>query len=101
MDILFYEGWRVGVEKGDFKLPNGEVVQFDYSRLNEPIDYLMYLDADPEDVWKWKLQSSQQDHNKLKHTKTDWKEWAEGLGGNTEQLRGKWDQETISKRTHE
>lgn len=96
LDIIFYEGWRVGVQKGDFKLANGEVVEFDYKRLNGPIDYLMYLDAEPEDVWKWKLKSTQQDHDKMKNKKDehgemkknqDWKPWTEN---DEKQLRMKW-----------
>jgi len=89
LDILFYEGWRVGVRKSDFTLPNGDLVKFDYERLNAPIDYLMYLDADPEDVWHWKLNSSQQDHEKMKGKKVDWKPWGDS---DTTQLRQKWDE---------
>eukprot|EP00929_Paragymnodinium_shiwhaense_P024759 TRINITY_DN15139_c0_g1_i5.p1 TRINITY_DN15139_c0_g1~~TRINITY_DN15139_c0_g1_i5.p1 ORF type:complete len:698 (+),score=100.37 TRINITY_DN15139_c0_g1_i5:169-2262(+) len=88
LDILFYEGWRVGVQPGNFELPSGEVVQFDYEQLNKPIDFLMYLDADPEDVWTWKLRSSQQDHDKTRLTKEGWAPWAEA---DTKQLRQKWD----------
>jgi pantothenate kinase len=60
-DIVFYEGWRVGVQPGEL---HGST--FDYSALNKPIDFLLYLDADPEDVWTWKLQSSRRDHEREK-----------------------------------
>jgi hypothetical protein len=85
LDILFYEGWRVGVRPGEFKTPTGEVISFDYSEFNEPIDFLMYLDAEPEDVWEWKLRSSQQDHERAKPDVL----WSDN---DTEVLRKKWDE---------
>merc|ERR1711966_464878 len=49
VDIVMYEGWKVGVE------------HWRYARFNAAIDCLMYLDADIETVREWKKESSQRD----------------------------------------
>ena len=88
-DLVLYEGWRVGVERGEM---GGN--SFDYARLNAPIDFLLYIQAEHstawkpfatgsrvphamlcyamlcyiqaelDDVWQWKLQSSKRDHER-------------------------------------
>jgi pantothenate kinase len=56
-DLVLYEGWRVGVQPGQL---NG--CKFDYTALNDPIDFLLYIDAEPKHVFEWKLESTKRDH---------------------------------------
>lgn len=58
-DIVLFEGWRVGVPSGELHGSN-----FDYTNLNAPIDFMIYVDAEPEHVWHWKLQSSRRDYER-------------------------------------
>ena len=78
LDIVLFEGWRVGVDRGQLLDAQGEVLsEFDYSytrgggeggdegwahaTLNDDIDFLMYLDANLDDVFRWKRKSSIED----------------------------------------
>ncbi len=63
-DIVLYEGWRVGVERGELWTEEGAGGAFDYSALNRELDFLVYIDADLESVWRWKQQSSRHDHER-------------------------------------
>merc|ERR1712157_432239 len=57
LDIIFYEGWRVGVPPGEL-----HGYSFDYTEFNKAIDYLTYLSADPNSVKDWKIGSSKYEH---------------------------------------
>lgn len=49
VDVVLFEGWRVGVNHPA------------YARFNEAIDLLVCLDADEEAIKEWKVQSSRRD----------------------------------------
>ena len=49
VDVVLYEGWRVGVDHPD------------YARFNEAIDCLVCLDADADAIREWKVESSRRD----------------------------------------
>ncbi|CAE8621325.1 unnamed protein product [Polarella glacialis] len=78
-DLVLYEGWRVGVQPGQL---NGSA--FDYTALNDPIDFLLYIDADPTHVFEWKLESTMRDHCR-EHPNTPWTD------AHVEKLKAAWD----------
>ena len=47
VDIILFEGWRVGI-----KHPK-------YLRFNAALNYLIYLDSELDFIREWKLQSSE------------------------------------------
>jgi pantothenate kinase len=55
-DLIILEGWRVGVAPG--QLNNSK---FDYTRLNEMIDYLMCINVPRHLARQWKLESTKRD----------------------------------------
>lgn len=55
-DLVLYEGWRVGVMEGDF-----EGKHFEYNKLNDEIELLIYIHVPANIVWGWKLESSKRD----------------------------------------